>query len=114
MVANRVRPDEVDAVAAEVTADVPVYVVPEDTLLMAPTMAEVLAACDGDLVGGSPEALGREALGVLVGGDDGAQPARAVRPTARLLITPGDRADVVLTACSPTRRARSPRPPASC
>ena len=97
VVANRVRPDEVDAVAAEVTADVPVYVVPEDTLLMAPTMAEVLAACDGDLVGGSPEALGREALGVLVAAMT--VPNLLGRLTdGALLITPGDRADVVLTA----------------
>ena len=97
VVANRVRPDEVDAVAAEVTADVPVYVVPEDTLLMAPTMAEVLAACDGDLVGGSPEALGREALGVLVAAMT--VPNLLERLTdGALLITPGDRADVVLAA----------------
>ena len=97
VVANRVRPDEVDAVAAEVTADVPVYVVPEDTLLMAPTMAEVLAACDGELVGGSPEALGREALGVLVAAMT--VPNLLERLTdGALLITPGDRADVVLAA----------------
>jgi phosphate acetyltransferase len=97
VVANRVRPADVDAVAAEVSADVPVYVVPEDTLLMAPTMAEVLAACDGDLVGGSPEALGREALGVLVAAMT--VPNLLGRLTdGALLITPGDRADVVLTA----------------
>ena len=97
VVANRVRPADVDAVAAEVSADVPVYVVPEDTLLMAPTMAEVLGACDGDLVGGSPEALGREALGVLVAAMT--VPNLLGRLTdGALLITPGDRADVVLTA----------------
>jgi phosphate acetyltransferase len=97
VVANRVRPDEVEAAAAEATADVPVYVVPEDELLMAPTMAEVLAACDGELVGGSPEALGREALGVLVAAMT--VPNLVGRLTAgALLITPGDRADVVLTA----------------
>ena len=97
VVANRVRPDEADTAAAEVTADVPVYVVPEDTLLMAPTMGEVLAACDGDLVGGSPSALEREALDVLVAAMT--VPNLIERLTdGALLIAPGDRADVVLAA----------------
>ena len=57
VVANRVREDEIDTVAAEVTADVPVYMLPEDALLMAPTLGEVLAACEGELVGGADDAL---------------------------------------------------------
>jgi phosphate acetyltransferase len=97
VVANRVRPEEVDAVAAEVSADVPVYVLPEDDLLMAPTIGEVLAACDGELVGGSPEALGREALSTLVAAMT--VPNLLDRLTdGVLVITPGDRADVLLAA----------------
>ncbi len=97
VVANRVEADRLDGVAAEVTADVPVYVLPEDELLMAPTIGEVLAACDGELVGGSADALTREALSVTV--------AAMTVPNlldrlvdGALLITPGDRADVLLTA----------------
>ena len=97
VVANRVRAGDIDTIAGEVTADVPLYLVPEDELLMAPTMAEVLAACDGELVGGPPEALGREALGVLVAAMT--VPNLIERLTdGALLITPGDRADVVLAA----------------
>jgi phosphate acetyltransferase len=95
VVANRVRPDEVDAVAADVTADVPVYVVPEDRLLMAPTMAEVLAACDGELVGGGEGALDREALGVLVAAMTVPNILKRLTDGA-LVITPGDRVDVLL------------------
>jgi phosphate acetyltransferase len=97
VVANRVRSDKVDAVAADVSADVPVYVVPEDQLLMAPTMAEVLAACDGELVGGGADALGREALGVLVAAMTVPNLLKRLTDGA-LLITPGDRADVLLAA----------------
>lgn len=95
VVANRVRPDKVDAVAADVTADVPVYVVPEDRLLMAPTMAEVLAACDGELVGGGEGALDREALGVLVAAMTVPNVLKRLTDGA-LVITPGDRVDVLL------------------
>ena len=97
VVANRVRADQLDAVAGEVTADVPVYVLPEDELLMAPTIGEVLAACDGELVGGGADALTREALGVIVAAMT--VPNLLDRLTdGALLITPGDRADVLLTA----------------
>ena len=97
VVANRVRPDDVDAVAAEVSADVPVYVLPEDDLLMAPTIGEMLAACDGELVGGSPEALGREALGMLVAAMTVPNLLERLSDGV-LVITPGDRADVLLAA----------------
>jgi phosphate acetyltransferase len=97
VVANRVRPSDVETVAAQVTADVPVYVVPEDALLMAPTVAEVLAACEGELIAGGPEALGREALSIMVAGMT--VPNLLERLTdGALLITPGDRADVLVTA----------------
>ena len=97
VVANRVRAGDVDTIAAAVTADVPVYVVPEDELLMAPTMAEVMAACDGELLGGTPEALGREALTVLVAAMTVPNLIKRLTDGA-LLITPGDRVDVVLAA----------------
>jgi phosphate acetyltransferase len=97
VVANRVRHDQVDAVAAEVTADVPVYVLPEDVLLMAPTLGEVLAACEGELVGGAVDSLSREAVTVIVAAMT--VPNLLDRLTdGAVLITPGDRADVLLTA----------------
>ncbi len=97
VVANRVRAADVDTVADALSADVPVYVVPEDELLMAPTMAEVLAACDGELIGGNPEALGREALSIVVAAMTVPNLLERLADGA-LLITPGDRADVVLTS----------------
>jgi phosphate acetyltransferase len=97
VVANRVRPDQVDAVTVEVTADVPVYVLPEDDLLMAPTLGELLAACEGELVGGAEDALSREARSVIVAAMT--VPNLLERLTdGAVLITPGDRADVLVTA----------------
>jgi phosphate acetyltransferase len=97
VVANRVRAADVDTVAEALRAGVPVYVVPEDELLMAPTMAEVLAACDGELIGGSPEALRREALSILVAAMTVPNLLARLADGA-LLITPGDRSDVLLTS----------------
>lgn len=97
VVANRVQADQVDTVGGIVSADVPVYVLPEDDLLMAPTMGEVLEACDGELVGGAADSLGREALSVMVAAMTVPNLLERLSDGA-LLITPGDRADVLLTA----------------
>ena len=50
---------------------------------MAPTVGQVAAACDGEVIAGDPELLGREALHLMVGGDDAAEPDGAASPTAR-------------------------------
>jgi len=96
VVANRVAPAEAAAVAADLAGGpVPAYVVPEVELLMAPTVAEVVAACDGELIAGDPSLLDREALAVVIAAmtlpnlldrlSDGA-----------VVLTPGDRDDVLL------------------
>jgi phosphate acetyltransferase len=94
VVANRVPPGELTAVAA-LERDVPVSALPEATVLTAPTMAEVAAACDGRVLAGDPATLCRETAGVLV--------AAMTLPNLLdrlvddvVVITPGDRADVVL------------------
>ncbi len=100
--ANRVAREDVEDVEARVGAEgVPVYVLPEVDLLVAPTVGEVLAACDATLIAGEPDLLGREALGVLVAAMT--LPNVLDRLTSgAILLTPGDRADVivgVLLAC---------------
>ena len=96
VVANRVAPAEAAAVAADLAGGpVPAYVVPEVELLMAPTVAEVVAACDGELIAGDRSLLDREALAVVIAAmtlpnlldrlSDGA-----------VVLTPGDRDDVLL------------------
>ena len=68
---------------------------PEVDLLMAPTVAEAVQACEGEVIAGDPELLGREAIGFVV--------AAMTLPNLLerlsdgvVVITPGDRADVLL------------------
>jgi phosphate acetyltransferase len=96
VVANRVRGFELDAVAAP-GLDVPVYALPEVDLLMAPTVGQVAAACHGEVIAGDSELLGREALHLMVAAMT--LPNLMDRITdGAVLITPGDRAEVLLAA----------------
>ena len=99
VVVNRVRPADLDAVEARLAgaADVAAYVVPEVRLLMAPTVRQVADACAGEVIAGDPQLLGREALGVIVGAMT-AQNMLERLWDGVLVITPGDRIDVLLAA----------------
>ena len=72
VVANRCDPDELDAVAAALSEGraegVKSYVLPEEPLLVAPSVAELRDAVHGTLISGDEDLLSREALGVLVAG----------------------------------------------
>ncbi|MGA8209025.1 MAG: phosphate acetyltransferase [Nocardioidaceae bacterium] len=96
VVANRV--DEAHAAAAveAISVDgVPGFAIPEEPLLSAPSVGDLMAACDGTLVGGDPELLAREANGLMV--------AAMTMPhvldrlfEGAVVVTPGDRPEVVL------------------
>src|SRR4051812_27611248 len=96
VVANRVDPGKLAAVTAGVTdRDVPVYALPESPVLTTPTMAEIADACEAGLLTGDASILCRETCGVLV--------AAMTLPNVLdrlyddvVVITPGDRADVLL------------------
>ena len=64
VVANRVR--ATSSATSRATASAPVYALPEVDLLMAPTVGQVAAACDGEMIAGDAELLGREALHLTV------------------------------------------------
>ncbi|MDA0163031.1 phosphate acetyltransferase [Solirubrobacter ginsenosidimutans] len=96
VVANRVRGFELDAVASSADA-MPIYALPEVDLLMAPTVGQVAAACHGTVIAGDAELLGREALHLMVAAMT--LPNLMDRITdGAVLITPGDRAEVLLAA----------------
>jgi phosphate acetyltransferase len=95
LIANRVDPAELDAVAAQ--AEPATYVLPEDPLLMAPTVGEIAAACHGTPVGGGGDGLERETSGVIVAAMTLPNLLERITDSV-LLIAPGDRADVLLTA----------------
>ena len=100
VVANRCDPAAMDAVL-DACKDIgpSVYVLPEEPLLVAPTVGELCTAVQGTLVHGDPSLLNREVMGVMVAG------MTADHCLERLtegiaVITPGDRSDVVLAVAS--------------
>ena len=96
MVANRVR--ALRARRRGVAGDaVPIYALPEVDLLMAPTVGQVAAACHGEVIAGDPELLGREALHLIVAAMTLPNLMERIEDGA-VLITPGDRAEVLLAA----------------
>ncbi|WP_078591457.1 phosphate acetyltransferase [Streptomyces megasporus] len=97
MLANRV-PDGHAAEVARVLGGqlpVPVYVLPEDPALAAPTVSQVVDALGAEVLQGDPDGLARDVRGFVFGG--------ATLPTflpalteGCMVITPGDRADLVV------------------
>lgn len=109
-VVNRVPDDLVDEVRAEVDRldGEPVYVVPQDADLGAPTVAEVV-----DAIGATPISAGQGSRGTIAKHPqlDDQRPVRSVKVAAMtlpnalehfedgtLVVTPGDREDVLLGA----------------
>ncbi|WOF24055.1 phosphate acetyltransferase [Microbacterium betulae] len=90
------RADVISAVAA-VTPSSPVWAIPEDRMLVAPSMGDVLHAVDGRLVKGDEQLLTREALGVVVAGMSMENVLPRLADGA-CLIVPGDRSEVLLAA----------------
>ena len=96
IIANRVDATEVAVdVSALGSDDVPAFAIPEEPLLSAPSVADLMHAVDGQLVSGDESLLHREATGLVV--------AAMTMPNVldRLIeggvvITPGDRPEVVL------------------
>ncbi|MBX3087637.1 MAG: phosphate acetyltransferase [Cryobacterium sp.] len=98
VIANRVdpgQPEEIKSALQKTVAGVPVWVVPEDPVLVAPTMRSVMQATDGALFRGDAELLDREALGVVVG----AMGMNNILPRlieGSVVVVPADRTEVLL------------------
>lgn len=75
--------------------DDPVFVLPEDETLAKPTMAEVAKALKGKLIQGEPDQLNREVLNFKVAAMQVPNFLAHVQEGS-LVITPGDRADIIL------------------
>jgi phosphate acetyltransferase len=96
VVANRVDAEDVAKdIEALCTEDVPAYAIPEEPLLSAPSVGDLLAAVDGTLVSGDETLLNREVTGLVV--------AAMTMPNVldrlvegAVVVTPGDRPEVVL------------------
>ena len=100
VVANRCSPADMPAVAAALERfTARTYVLPEEPLLVAPTVADLRRAVNGTLVGGDDALLGREVMSVLVAGMTAEHVLERLSEGAAV-ITPGDRSDVVLAVAS--------------
>jgi phosphate acetyltransferase len=100
VVANRCDPDQLTAVANALrTVGPPAYVLPEEPLLVAPSVAELQDAVDGTLILGDEALLHREAMDVLVAGMTAEHVLERLTEGVAV-VTPGDRSDVVLAVVS--------------
>jgi phosphate acetyltransferase len=106
VVVNRADPEQLDAITAAIpaavpaslqakTPHVPVWAIPEDAFLVAPTVAELLEAVDGTLVKGDAALLSREALGVVVSAMS-MENVLARLTEGAIVVIPGDRSEVLL------------------
>jgi len=100
VVANRCDPSQMSAVADALKRFGPkTYVLPEEPLLVAPSVAELGQAVEGSLLRGDPALLTREAMDVLVAGMTAEHVVERLTEGVAV-ITPGDRSDVVLAVLS--------------
>ena len=100
VVANRCDPAQMTAVADALKRFEPqTYVLPEDPLLVAPSVAELQSAVEGTVLRGEAALLTREVMDVLVAGMTAEHVLERLTEGVAV-ITPGDRSDVVLAVVS--------------
>ena len=97
LVANRCAPELLDEVRTALAggSGKPAWALPESPLLNAPTVRQLMEAVDGELVAGDEQLLVREALDMLVGAMS-VEHLLGRLTNGAVVMTPGDRADVLL------------------
>ncbi|MEV0525895.1 phosphate acetyltransferase [Streptomyces sp. NPDC050439] len=97
MVTNRVAPADRDEIYEGLADSLPVpsYVLPDEPALAAPTVAQITHALGGRVVLGDDAGLARDALDFVFGGAMLPNFLNALTPGC-LVVTPGDRADLVV------------------
>jgi len=97
MVANRVDREDRDEIARRLAdrLPVPAYVLPDEPALSAPTVAQIAQALGARVLLGDDSGLARDALDFVFGGAMLPNFLSALTPGC-LVVTPGDRADLVV------------------
>ncbi|MDX3641942.1 phosphate acetyltransferase [Streptomyces sp. MB09-02B] len=100
MVVNRVAPADRGEIAerlgdSRLPLPVPCYVLPDEPALSAPTVAQITHALGGKVLLGDDSGLARDALNFVFGGAMLPNFLNALTPGC-LVVTPGDRADLVI------------------
>ncbi|MBO0681415.1 phosphate acetyltransferase [Mycolicibacterium sp. S2-37] len=101
VVANRCAPTELGAIneALQRIDGPPTYALPEEPLLVAPSVGELCEAVDGTVLSGDERLLSREVMDVLVAGMTAEHVLERLTEGVTV-VTPGDRSDVVLAVAS--------------
>lgn len=76
------------------TGGIPIGVIPETPVLVAPAVAELVAACDATLIRGNPAWLQRESMGLTVAAMSLPNVLTRLKP-GTTVIAPGDRSDLL-------------------
>jgi phosphate acetyltransferase len=97
MIANRVAREDREEIAGQLDSRLPVpcYIVPDEPALSAPTVAQVTHALDAKVLLGDDSGLARDVLDFVFGGAMLPNFLAALTPGC-LVVTPGDRADLVV------------------
>ncbi|WP_432189581.1 phosphate acetyltransferase [Streptomyces sp. Tue6028] len=97
MVVNRVAPEDRAEILERLDSRLPVpcYVLPDEPALSAPTVSQITHALGGKVLLGDDAGLARDALDFVFGGAMLPNFLRALTPGC-LVVTPGDRADLVV------------------
>ncbi len=108
VIVNRADPTSIDATKDAVAdLDVPVDLLPDQPLLLAPSVRRLSERIDGELLLGDPELLAREAQGVVVAAMTLPNVLDHLREGS-IVVTPGDRTDIVLAMLSAHRSETFP------
>ena len=96
VVANRCRSGDLAADAEAVTLPgIPGYAIPDEPMLNAPSVGELMEACQGTFLSGDDQLLQREVTDLMVGAMTLPNVLDRLRE-GMLVITPGDRPEIVL------------------
>lgn len=93
--ANRCNPSELDAVRAALPEGKSMGALPEDPLLIAPVLRDLMRAVDGEFFSGDEDLLTREVMGLTIGAMTVDHLLDRLRE-GHVIITPGDRSDALL------------------
>lgn len=104
-IVNRVAPGQLQQITTQLqqvwTYDDPVFVLPEEAALAKPTVAEVIKGLNGQLIYGDNTQLNREVFNFKTAAMQAPHFLDHIQEGS-LIITPGDRADVILACLATT------------
>jgi phosphate acetyltransferase len=104
-IVNRVDPKDVETIEKKISASVakssPVYILPEEPLLSKPTVGEIAAALECQILQGDVDVLNREVHNIKIAAMNLPHFLDYVTD-GTLIMTPGDRSDVILGSLAAT------------